>query len=345
MASKDATELREELSDRNFHNWMKANLAIRFTREGIRDRVFSTINLFSEKIIRNVRTKEQNESGFVCSLCTTENVLYCKTKRICAPTKWGHCQFHCSEVKQFRECPNGICTALREEIKAFHKNKIPSWSNTRAERWCIYPWEMAKCYMPPDAYFGKDTIDDTDLNGLLSVIINHKDFKDAFDEDICLRVRTTVNAVRHDSGLLLTACELNDIADILSRFLACSDLLKKDRNAVEAIQKIEKLKMTQLTVSTLDISVVLQDILKENSHICQNVSKQLQYALDTLNEERTQEHMSLNRVYTLLEEISEAIRTSKMDQRMSPSLQMQLQSIEERYLIIKRGNLIILFLY
>ncbi|XP_045195951.2 uncharacterized protein LOC123551241 [Mercenaria mercenaria] len=332
MATNDqnVTIYRHKVTEGNFQNWLKASLVISFVKEGISNCVSRKIDQCHEKILKETYLLGQYDRGQICTECSTENVLPCTTKRMCIFNKVRQCQFHNSIEKKHKTCPKGICNKIKDQIKKLHKCKIPSWSNTRAERWCQHPWEIAKCFMPPNAYLHANSVSETDLNGILSVVINHKEFRDISTECDCEKVRELVNKLRHSPELLLTAEELNVIIDTLCSFLSGSEYLRKDEKAKTAIQKIEKLKSAQLTISASEISTILQDVIVTNSHVCQNVTRSLQQAVETLNKERQQEHETLDQIFTLLEDILEAIRYPADITRTSQSM------TEDMYQEIKR---------
>lgn len=166
----EAKDYRAKIKDKRFENWIKAHLAISTATEVIRDSIDKTITDFHEKILRDTK---QKTGGILCYNCTNEDILPCTTKSVCIK-KGGVCQFHSS--KQYRPCPNNVCDFIRNAIKKAHINKCPRWKNTRAEKWCSEAWELAKCYMP-DGYSDVTEVGNTDFNGLISVMLNQRDFK------------------------------------------------------------------------------------------------------------------------------------------------------------------------
>ncbi|XP_045195955.2 uncharacterized protein LOC123551244 [Mercenaria mercenaria] len=331
--SKKSRRFRHRIAEGNFQNWLKAYLVISFVKDDIKTCVSEKISLWFEKLLKEISISKGKEKE-ICTECKTQNVLHCSTKHVCVMDKTMQCQFHNSAEKKYKPCPKGICKRIKDNIKAFHASKIPSWTNTRAERWCQNPWEIAKCFMPPNAYLNADSVDETDLNGILSVVINHKEFRDIFEEQECEMVRELVNKVRHAPELLLTTEELNGTIDTLSNFLSSSVYLRTYEKAKEAIQKIGKLKSAQLTVSANEISTILQEV--KHSHTCQNVTRLLQRAIETLNEERTQEQEKLDKIFTLLENIADALfniqrlSSAPVVQRSQPMTETMYQEIKQK---------------
>ena len=175
--NKTLTQYRQKNPDKNFQNWIKASLVISFVKEGITKCVGTRIDQWHDEELY------PDDRGDPCTNCTTENVLPCRTRGVCSMSKGRLCRFHSSDEKKFKSC--SYCKGVKGFIVKRHKRGFPSWSNTRAERWSKYPWEIAKCYMPPNVYAHADTVNETDLNGILSVIINHKSFRGVFDLSKC----------------------------------------------------------------------------------------------------------------------------------------------------------------
>ncbi|XP_060575394.1 uncharacterized protein LOC132732885 [Ruditapes philippinarum] len=290
---------RQKDADRNFQNWIKASLVLSFVKEGITKCVDARICMWHGE------TLYPEGKGQPCSECTTENVLLCKTKSICVINK-GQCRFHNSEEKKFKPC--SCCTKVKDVIVKSHVNRMPSWSNTRANRWYNSPWEIAKCFMPPKAYSHADSAEVTDLNGILSVIISHKIFRDMFDSDECEHIRTMVNGIRHTADTLLTEEELNDTIRKMTDFLSSSEHLRRDGKAKEALRNIEQIRSAQVTISSNEISSILQEVIEKNSNLCQNMNKLLSQAIEILDKERTQELQTLETIFTLLKDILLAVQ-------------------------------------
>lgn len=181
-----------KLADKGFQNWLKANLALNITKEGVEDCVINEVNAFHRDALDGIISPDQIAKNDFCTECSCENILPCPTRSICV-VKAGVCSFHHSAHKAFRPCPKHVCDRLRDKIRKCHKFNFPSWKNTWTERWCSNPWEMAKCYLPPDGYLAVNTITETDLNGVLSLLLNHSTFKYRIDERLCEEVINVLN--------------------------------------------------------------------------------------------------------------------------------------------------------
>jgi hypothetical protein len=166
-----------KLNKKEFNNWFKAQLAVLLTKEGIEPFVYNEIQAFQLECLDNICYNNKLINGSVCSSCSTENIITCPTYRICN-VGHGNCSYHRNSETQYNPagCPNKICDKFNTQIKCAHRYYVPSYKNTDATQWCSSPWEVAKCFMPPDGYADKVSPTDTDFNGIISIISNFKDF-------------------------------------------------------------------------------------------------------------------------------------------------------------------------
>jgi hypothetical protein len=167
-----------KLSEKKYNNWVKAQLAVLFTRDGLEPFVSHEVQEFRLKCLDGIWYNNGLMSGTLCSNCCTENVIYCPTNRICNVGR-GRCSYHRNAAKRYNPagCPNKICHNFTTEIQNVHRYYGPSYKNTDATQWCSNSWEIAKCFMPPDGYKDVASAQETDFNGIISVIINYKDFQ------------------------------------------------------------------------------------------------------------------------------------------------------------------------
>jgi hypothetical protein len=173
------------LSKSKFLNWIKAALAILFTKEEIEPVVFNEVVQFQTKSLQDISTSHKLPAGSTCSNCSTENIVVCPTNRLCNVNR-GKCSYHRNIATQFNPsgCPNNICHHMRSEIQVAHRFHGPSFKNTDATKWCNNAWEIAKCFMPPDGYKSVKNATETDFNGIISVIVNFKEFEAKINDDL-----------------------------------------------------------------------------------------------------------------------------------------------------------------
>ncbi|XP_045163498.2 uncharacterized protein LOC123527869 [Mercenaria mercenaria] len=253
-----------KFEDQRFQNWIKASYAGNVAKEGLEDIVFNIIEKFHQNILAGILTEQQVRNGTTCSECSTGNILPCPTRDICA-NQSGLCSFHNNEHKKYRICPKGICDKLREEIKKSHKYRNPSWRNTRAEKWCVNPWEIGKCFLPREGYLAVTKVTEMDLNGLLNVMINHQAFDAIVDQNSCIVAKELGKQLRHSSDLLIDNRTLNGYLSALITLLTSSNQMKNDQKATEAVKMIQKLQKEQLSISTKAMAQVFQKLLEEKA--------------------------------------------------------------------------------
>jgi hypothetical protein len=158
-----------KLDNKKFQNWLKAFLALNIAKEGIENFVSRRISDCHSEILNKILSKKQIErKEFCCKSCEVDKFLPFVTK-------------------QYEYCD--VCDPFRDNIRRKHVNNKPSWKNTQPKKWCTNPWELAKCYMPPtDGYKGADSAQQTDFNGIISILLNHIDLSKDVDTDICKEV-------------------------------------------------------------------------------------------------------------------------------------------------------------
>lgn len=152
-------------------NWTKAALAVEIAREGLLNTVENEISKFQSSTLQNIRSASSRVPA-TCKSCETCQLLPCPTSGVCR-TIQSKCIYHTTPP---RPCPEGICDKLKAEIEANHCFGCPSWKNTDAKVWCTNHWQIAKCYMPPGGYCDIQTAEETDFNGIVSVILNCRGF-------------------------------------------------------------------------------------------------------------------------------------------------------------------------
>jgi hypothetical protein len=172
-----------KLLEKKYNNWVKAQLAVFITKDGLTPFVCNEIQQFQQKCLDDICYNNGIFSGTICSGCSTENVVKCPTKGICIVGK-GQCSFHKNSNYILAGCPNMICHHFKSGIQKAHRYSGPSYKNTDATQWCSNSWEVAKCFMPPDGYKDKASATETDFNGIISVILNYKDFERKVHENL-----------------------------------------------------------------------------------------------------------------------------------------------------------------
>ncbi|XP_060558273.1 uncharacterized protein LOC132718574 [Ruditapes philippinarum] len=260
---------RPKLLEKKYNNWVKAQLAVLFTKEGIEPFVCNEIKQFQLQCLDDICYQNGLLSGTLCSNCRTENVIKCPTKRICNVGP-GKCSYHRNAATRYNPagCPYKICNNFTTEIQNVHRYSGPSYKNTDATKWCSNSWEVAKCFMPPDGYKNKASAAETDFNGIISIILNYKDFQGKIHENLNNKrnmfeeAREIGREVRHSSTLEVEDIDLQKYFKLLQKLLSDRVYLATDTHAQNAKKKLTELENDTLVIGKDDIRKVLDDVAK-----------------------------------------------------------------------------------
>ncbi|XP_052821010.1 uncharacterized protein LOC128246699 [Mya arenaria] len=257
---------RDSLREEEFQNWIKAALALKITQEGLQIFVEEVLTCVHQDIYSNVRTSKGLPLGATCAHCFTENVLNCPTRGICTSKK--NCKFHNGPSKQYVPCPNGICEGVRDEIVQHHRFSGPSWKNTNADKWSTIPWEIAKCFFPPDGYKTVSSIKDSDFNGVISVMMNCEDFQNklsfivATQANLLTEVRDIGRRIRHSGDQRVKDRELVDFLVKLRTLLEDKTELANRPEALHAVEQLKKLQTDDFKISAENEGELLKEGLR-----------------------------------------------------------------------------------
>ncbi|XP_052760955.1 uncharacterized protein LOC128203542 [Mya arenaria] len=257
---------RELLNKKEAQNWVKAAFALNITKDGLQDFLEDVLTCVHQDIYSAVRTSKGLPSGAACAHCFTENVLMCPTRGICTSTRL--CRFHNCPQKLYAPCPNGICEGVRDEIIKHHRFSGPSWKNTNADKWSTIPWEIGKCFLPPDGYKTVSSIKDSDFNGMISVMINCEDFKTklsfnvATQQNLLTEVRDIGRRVRHSHDQRVKDTELVDFLFKLRILLEDKTELANRPEAQHAVEQLKKLQTDDFKISAENEGEILKEGLR-----------------------------------------------------------------------------------
>ncbi|KAH3780890.1 hypothetical protein DPMN_158715 [Dreissena polymorpha] len=329
--------------DQEKTNWLKAWLALDITKIGLQDFIKREIKNFQSSILQSVASNVGLSTYSICRSCLTANLLKCPSKGICNKSQINPvCKLHDTPTKQRRPCPNRICDAVCKEIIQAHRYNGPSWNNTSAEQWAINHWEVAKCYMPPDGYIRVCCIEDTDFNGVVSVVLNCKYFDNSFSFSLaphqqkasCLltKARDISKAVRHSSDLKVTNTDLQDYFRTLVNLLSDSRVLLHDSGAQDAVRKLNQLENDPLYISELDTCQLLKDILRKHEQASEETKTQLQTEVRDLQQKVTVVEHAFEETKTKFQTNSEHIEIlySRQDVHEKAVEQRLIDSLQNR---------------
>ncbi|XP_052223469.1 uncharacterized protein LOC127839224 [Dreissena polymorpha] len=230
-------------TDKQTNNWFKACIALNLTKDGLTDFVVTEL--------LNVQTIV----GRSCGQCFIQNLIPCPTRDVCKQRKRTNCSFHNS--LQYKSCQT--CDKVKQNITSLHRFNGPSWANTKAERWATDPWEIGKCYLPRDGYISVSSVQASDFNGVISIMLNCTHFQNCVSP-ACLsppppdkqcpleKVRQIGRDVRHTANCKVTDADLQYCFLTLSTLLADPVCLVHDPSATEAHRKLSELQNDRLSL-------------------------------------------------------------------------------------------------
>ncbi|XP_052285449.1 uncharacterized protein LOC127881542 isoform X11 [Dreissena polymorpha] len=246
-------------TDKQTNNWFKACIALNLTKDGLTDLVVTEL--------LNVQTKV----GRSCGQCFIQNLIPCPTQDVCKKRKGNNCSFHNS--LQPKSCQT--CDKVKQNITLLHRFKGPSWANTKAELWATDPWEIGKCYLPRDGYSSVSSVQESDFNGVVSIVLNCTHFQTCLSA-ACLsppppdkqcpleKVRQIGRDVRHTADCKVTDADLQYFFLTLTTLLADPVCLLHDTSATEARVKLSDLQNDRLTL--VDLGKMLKEANQTLTH-------------------------------------------------------------------------------
>ncbi|KAH3777844.1 hypothetical protein DPMN_179292 [Dreissena polymorpha] len=145
-------------------------------------------------------------------------------------------------------------------IISYHRFKGPSWKNTNAQGWKSNWWDIAKCYLPPKGYAYVSSVQESDFNAVINIILNCTDFKNYLSPSWLSppppdwqcpleKVRQIGRDVRHSANCKTTDAELQDYFQILTRLLADPVCLAHDTSANIALSRLTDLQNDRLPLT------------------------------------------------------------------------------------------------
>ncbi|XP_053379599.1 uncharacterized protein LOC128548526 [Mercenaria mercenaria] len=277
-----------KLTESKYHNWVKAGLAVLFTKEGIQPFVHDEIEQFQRKCLADICNNNKLLVGSTCNSCCTENILVCPTNKICNVRR-GNCSFHRNTSMQYNPagCLNNICHNFKTKIEKAHRYNSPSYRNTDATQWCSNPWEVAKCFLPPNGYMDVTSADEMDFNGVISVIMNYKGFQSKVqDINIFDKGRDIGKAFRHSPTLEMEDTDLQQYFTDLQNLLSDPGYLTTCAYAQNARQKLSQLLNDTLVIGKDDVRKVLH-------HVAKAVQDRIRTEVDAYKQEAEKQNLKL----------------------------------------------------
>ncbi|XP_052815025.1 uncharacterized protein LOC128241928 [Mya arenaria] len=229
-------------------NWYRCWQSVCITHAVLVDLTTDGFDRLQQETIDYINSLNGFKERTICSSCNTINVLPCWTKNLCKGTK-GNCEIHSSPALLYGSCPtNGFCNEFVSKLVESHRFGSPVWANTDAAKWCSNGWEIAKCFMPPSGYADKANAKETDVNGLISCIINCTFFQQYFHDDlskpnsIAAKAKEHVTKLRHNPDMELTENQTTSLIEDFINLLDDETYLRKNDKAIYACEQLIKVK-------------------------------------------------------------------------------------------------------
>ncbi|KAH3718520.1 uncharacterized protein LOC127856012 [Dreissena polymorpha] len=279
-------------TDTETNNWFKACIALNVTKEGLAD--------FVETQLQQAHISVGNG----CGNCCIENLMSCPTQGLCKKKGTG-CTFH--KGKQPKPCQ--ICNRVLQSISLLHRYPRPSWLNTKAEKWGTDPWEIGKCFLPPDGYSGVSSVQNSDFNGLISVMLNCKHFETCLATSLTPnppdphcpleQVRQIGRDVRHTGDCKVIDAKLHDYFQQLIRLLNDPACLVNDPSAQKAHQRLIDLQNDSIPLT--ELGTMMKGAIQDLEHAKEATEKRF---LDRAKQILTD---GLNKIATTLSDAEQNI--------------------------------------
>ncbi|KAH3748152.1 uncharacterized protein LOC127848376 isoform X1 [Dreissena polymorpha] len=236
--------METKLTKKEAQNWLKCMFATYTTRDVIAQLADLGFKLFYSHVRSDMRSKLGIVETQTCSRCN--NI-----------SKQCHL---CSEI--------GIRIWDNHRFKKASL-KGPSWSNTDSTKWCVDPWELAKCYMPPTGYRDKPNAESTDFNGIIGAIYNCTWMQCYFaddlnkDSNICAEAREEVNKLRHLQDTNIDDGAMISFFDCLLNLLNDPGHLHSLKPAVDARLYLKQLQQDTLQLSEKAVNSTLNKLYED----------------------------------------------------------------------------------
>jgi hypothetical protein len=128
-----------------------------------------------QTLLQTVKQK-CNIDIMTCSVCEIQTLspYHVRTKKNSCPLRYHHC--NCLKSKETYECPTKVCGAIYDELIKLHICRSPYMMKLDISKLYEDPWEVNKCFIP--YICNSNSLEDTDITGILHIIINSKSFND-----------------------------------------------------------------------------------------------------------------------------------------------------------------------
>ncbi|KAH3823129.1 hypothetical protein DPMN_124928 [Dreissena polymorpha] len=252
-----------EVEETELRNWVKACLALKYSKEGILPFISKKCDEFYDHKISVVET--ECSSSYQCTSCDINRL---EPQHVAKNNKCSHVKCKCNNKSTNQICckDNGACGVIYDLIKDEHVNEKPNWSNSKCELWSdkqVGAWEMMKCFIFTNRYKETKSIDQSDITALIQICENNTKLKNAFNTDLVHldKIRIVRNKIFHSGEMKVCEQDLKDFIDDIRRALQLP-ILVKSVSATDQLKKLKKLQKEKLRITTKDEIEAREDVLK-----------------------------------------------------------------------------------
>ncbi|XP_052788048.1 uncharacterized protein LOC128222913 isoform X2 [Mya arenaria] len=169
------------------------------------------------------------------------------------------CPLDHGRISDRQQIPCRYHEKLRNEIKAIHKRKKPSWGNASTDKWRD-SFPIAKLFMQSAGYDDKSSFDEIDFNGLAAFMYNCGKYTHTV-ETLSDETRKFVNKIRHMPDLCskaLTDQATTECIDSMLALLNDPDF-QGDPEILEAINQLDELKTKSIDPNSELLKYIIED--------------------------------------------------------------------------------------
>ncbi|XP_053395355.1 uncharacterized protein LOC123523947 [Mercenaria mercenaria] len=261
-----------QLENPRYRDWVRAALGLKYLKQGLEG--FVTICI-QDQHTTFISGKELGSSGVQCTQCTRDNLLPDHPRNNCIQRFRNRC--FCNNPTGRRKCPNNVCSRFYDLIVLDHDERSPFWPNTDPSKWYCDIWELAKCFLGTHCQDDVKSAAETDLTGLLTIIINNVPIRGKIDciDNFC-KVRVIRNEIMHSASYEIQNENLTSYLDQMITVLSDKKILTGDSDAQIAISKLESLKTDKISISVEDANEMRDTALSAIKEKGQNVVTEIE---------------------------------------------------------------------
>ncbi|XP_045192113.2 uncharacterized protein LOC123548695 [Mercenaria mercenaria] len=280
---------QSELEKKKYRNWVRGGLAYKYLKEGIEG--------FADEVVQQEHTRiltvVSHTPGFTCNQCCLRNLRplhKCEKEPVTGRNKcpWSQSNCNCVHPKK-QACPYKVCDMIMEDILKGHGSTppTPNWKNTEIQKWCIDPWEVAKCFINAPGYSDKTKAADIDTPGLIHIFINNINLQAHFSDningsDIFKQTIQRRNELFHSPTMEMEDTVLDKCIDEIIAILEDEKELKVRHDAKKAVFKLKQLKQESFIITTHDETEVCRDALASITNKSEELKRTIQDAKDDI---------------------------------------------------------------